>query len=135
MEGRLVGYSNSSKSYRIYNTATRGIVEGKNVINIETPSYLRSLPAEETPPQRLWSQVDGHNYITDDKFLHDVRNLTSVLHSSLGAPADHITAGGLSTNPQDAELLDGINDIARRDVLQGGGSGLLQKGVPSGGSY
>ena len=49
-----------------------------------------------------------------------------------GAPIDHISTGGLLTNSQVAKVLDRISDIARRDVLQGGGSGLQQDGVPSG---
>ena len=40
VEGRLVGYSNNSKSYRVYNPATRRIMESRNVNFIETPSRL-----------------------------------------------------------------------------------------------
>ncbi|CAM9927547.1 unnamed protein product, partial [Sphacelaria rigidula] len=36
VEGRLVGYSNDSKSYRVYNPATRRIIESRNVAFIET---------------------------------------------------------------------------------------------------
>ena len=40
VEGRLVGYNNNSKSFRVYNPATRRIMESRNVIFIETPSCL-----------------------------------------------------------------------------------------------
>ena len=74
--------------------------------------------------------MNDHNYITDDDFLRDVRNLISVLDPLPGASADHITAGGLSTNPQVAELLNRISDITRRDALQEGCSRLPEDGVP-----
>ena len=42
-EGRLVGYSTDSKSYRIYNPATKRVRESRNVVFIETPSALPRL--------------------------------------------------------------------------------------------
>ena len=42
-----VPYSNNSKSYRVYNPATRRTMESKNVIFIETPSRLLSPQSEE----------------------------------------------------------------------------------------
>ncbi|CAM9564750.1 unnamed protein product, partial [Sphacelaria rigidula] len=36
VKGRLVGYNNDSKSYRIYNPATRRIIESRNIVFIET---------------------------------------------------------------------------------------------------
>ena len=39
-EGRLVGYSVDSKSFRVYNSSTRSVRESRNVIFIETPSVL-----------------------------------------------------------------------------------------------
>ena len=48
VEGRLVGYSNNSKSYLVYNPVTRRIMESRNVIFIETPSYLSPPSLEET---------------------------------------------------------------------------------------
>ena len=47
VEGRLVGYSNNSKSYRVYNPATRRIMESRNVIFIETPSCLFRPPRKK----------------------------------------------------------------------------------------
>ncbi|CAN0061555.1 unnamed protein product, partial [Sphacelaria rigidula] len=35
VESRQVGYSNDSKSYRVYNPATRRIIESRNVVFIE----------------------------------------------------------------------------------------------------
>ena len=77
--------------------------------------------------------MDGHNYITDDDFLRDVRNLKLVLDPLSGAPSDQNITGGLSTKPQVAERLDRISDITDRDVLYRGGSGLSQEEDPSGG--
>ena len=131
-KGQLVGYSNNSKSYHVYNLATRRIVESRNVIFIETPSRLLPTPSYKTSPQLLRWEVDSHSYITDNNFLRDIRNLTSVLNPLPSAPTDHITADGLSTNPQGDELLDRISNITRRDVLHGGGSELPQERVPSG---
>ena len=37
-EGRLAGFSEESKSYRIYNSETRRVRVSQNVISIETPS-------------------------------------------------------------------------------------------------
>ena len=39
-EGRPVGYSMDSKSFRIYNASTRSVRESRNVIFVETPSVL-----------------------------------------------------------------------------------------------
>ena len=76
-EGRLVRYSNNSKSYRVYNPATRRIMERRNVIFIEAPSCLFRPPLEETSQQSIISPsngMDGHNYITDDDVLSDLRD-------------------------------------------------------------
>ena len=43
-----MGYSNNSKSYLVYNPVTRRIMESRNVIFIETPSYLSPPSLEET---------------------------------------------------------------------------------------
>ena len=63
VEGRLVEYRNNRKSYRVYNPATRRIMESRNVIFIETPSRLLPPPLEETsqqvnPPS---NDMDDHN--------------------------------------------------------------------------
>ena len=45
-EGRLCGYSQDTKAYRIYNEKTNK-VESRNVVFIETPSKLVSPPTNE----------------------------------------------------------------------------------------
>ena len=97
VEGRLVEYSNISKSCRAHSPATRRIMESRNVIFIETPLRLFPPPLEETsqqvnPPS---NGMDDHNYITDDDFLRDLRDYASVLEPRPGASADHIAVGGL----------------------------------------
>ena len=148
VEGRLVGYSSNSKSYRVYNPAIRCIIESRNVIFIETPSRL--LPPPSEGPQRLMQELPpgddpdpnnkshnrGHNYITDDDFLLDLRNYTSVVNHPGSASTDHITANRRSQNTLVAERLDRISAITRRDLLEDGalpGEESLTGEVPPGG--
>ena len=89
-------------------------MESRNVIFIETPSRLFPPPLKKTsqqvnPPS---NGMDDHNYITDDDFLRDLRDYTSVLEPLPGASADQIAVGGLSDNPPVAELLERISEIA-----------------------
>ena len=46
VEGRLVGYSSNSKSYRVYDPVPQCIMESRNAIFIETPSRLLPPPTE-----------------------------------------------------------------------------------------
>lgn len=48
-EGKLCGFSQDSKAYRIYNPATGNVVESRNVTFIETPAYSMPLnvPADD----------------------------------------------------------------------------------------
>ena len=69
-EGRLVGFSEESKSYRIYNSETRRVRVSQNVIFIETPSVAPSLDAR--------GLGDGEfTYDDHGDMLRDVRNYTS----------------------------------------------------------
>ena len=61
VEGRLVGYSSKSKSYRIYSPVTRQIVESSNVVFIETPSQLILPSTEESSVQ-----VSGNEGVSND---------------------------------------------------------------------
>ena len=113
VEGRLVGYSSKSKSYRIYSPVTRQIVENSNVVFIETPSQLIPPSTEE------WSvQVSGnegvnndnnrHNYTTDD-FVQDLRNYTLMTNLTPGPFSDHVTASKRTENPQVTKPLERIS--------------------------
>ena len=131
VKGRLVGYSNNSKSHRVYNPAARPIMESRKAIFIDTPPRLFPSPLEETsqqvyPPR---NGMDDHNYVTDDDLLGDLRDITSVLEPTPGAFADHIAVGGLSDNPQVAELLERISEVTKRDTLDGGAAGPPQEGT------
>ena len=119
VKGRLLGYNNISRSYRVYHPATRRIMEGRNVIFIETPSRLFPSALEETSQQIVppCNGMDDHNYITEDNVLRDLRDYTSVLEPLPGA--DHIAVGGLSDNPPVAELLERISEITRKGTLEG----------------
>ena len=65
-EGRLVGFSMDSKSFRIYNASTRSVRESRNVIFMETPSVL--------PEQDLVSGFDEGEFTYDeyDDMVRDV---------------------------------------------------------------
>ena len=110
-------------------------MESRNVIFIEAPSRLLPPSLEETSQQvnPPINGMDDHNYITDDYFLCDLRDYTSVLELIPGASADHIAVGGLSDNPPLAELLERISEITRRDTLDGGAAGPQQEGAMPGG--
>ena len=130
-----MGYSNNSKSYRVYNPANLRIMESSNDIFMETPSRLFPLSLEDTSQQIFppSNDMDDHNYVTDDDFLSDLRDYTSVLEPLPAESADHIAVGGLSDNPSVAELLERISEITRRDTLDGGATGPLQEGAMPGG--
>ena len=111
---------------------------------IETPSRL--LPPPSEGPQLLIQELPpgdgpdrgnkGHNYITDDDFLHDLRNYTSVVNHPGSASTDHITVNRRSESTLVAELLDRISAITRRDLLEDGalpGEASPTGEVPQGG--
>ena len=90
-EGRLVGYSVDIKSFRVYNSSTRSVREGRNVIFIETPSAL--------PEPDFVSVFDEGEFTYDDHddMVQDVRNYTCLLYTS-PSPRD----GLLSRMPSSA---------------------------------
>ena len=128
VEKRLVGYSNNSTSYRVYNPVTRCIMESRNAIFIETPPRLLPPPSEgsqlliqDLPPGDDPDRDNkGHNYITDNGFLRDLRNYTSVVDHPGSISTDHVTASRRSENTLVAELLGRISAITRRDLLEEG---------------
>ena len=62
-----------------------------------------------------------HDYITDDDFLRDLRNYTSVVDHPGSASTDHVTASRRSENTLlVAELLGRISAITWRDLLEDG---------------
>ena len=77
--------------------------------------------------------MDGRNCITDNDFLSDLRDYTSVMEPIPGASADHIAVGGLSDNSLVAELLERVSEIIRRDTLDGGAAGPPQERAMPGG--
>ena len=71
-EGRLVGYSMDSKSFRIYNALTRSVRESRNVIFIETPSVSHE-------PDLVGDFEEGEfTYDEYDDMVRDVRNYTPI---------------------------------------------------------
>ena len=125
VQGRLVGYSSNSNSCRVHNPVTGCIMESRNLIFIETtPSCLLSPPSvaslllmQERPPEdNPGRDNEVHNYITDDDFLRDLRNYTSVVDHPGSASTDHFTVSRHSENTLMAELLGKISAITRRDL-------------------
>ena len=93
--GHLVGYSVDSKSFRVYNSSTRNVLESRNVILIETPSVL--------PEPGLASGFDEGEvtYNDYDDMVRDVRIYTSKPDLSSPAAADQA-----------------VEDLSVRDLLE-----------------
>ena len=77
---------------------------------------MQKLPPGDDPDR----DNKGHNYITDDDFLRDLRSYTSVVDHPGSASTDHVTASRRSENTLVAELLGRISAITRRDLLEDG---------------
>ena len=81
-EGRLIGYSVDSESFRVYNSSTRSVRESRNVSFIETPAVL--------PEPDLVSGFDEGEFTYDeyDDMVRDVRNYTSNTPAADGMVGD-----------------------------------------------
>ena len=93
---------------------------------------MQELPPGDDPDR----DNKGHNYITDDDFLRDLRSYTSVVDHSGSASTDHVTASRRSENTLVGELLGRISAITRRDLLEDGalpGEASPTGEVPQGG--
>lgn len=94
-EGKLCGFSQDSKAYRIYNPATGNVVESRNVTFIETPAY--SMPL---------------NVPDDDIFYEgNVLSFTSILG---GGSATEDTFDG--SGPLDAIDYQAENQLLRQEI-------------------
>lgn len=101
-EGRLVGYSTTSKSYRIYNSQSHRVRESRNVVFIETP---RLPPADDAD-----FDSGEFNYDDHDDMVRDVRNHT-FNHSIDSLSPDHAVG-----EPPVMELLHQIRETTARDL-------------------
>ena len=103
-EGRLVGYSVDSKYFRVYNSSTRSVREGRNVNFIEASLVL--------PEPDLVSGFDEGEFTYDDyDMVRNVRNCTSTLDLSSPAAADRAVED-LSVR----DLLEQIRETTDRDL-------------------
>ena len=98
----MCGYSEESKSYRVWNPKTRHVVESRNVTFIKTPSHLLLPRSKLSPLQNLvlptWYIDDDtldSDYISYDDLLRDVRGYTGVLNFTANAPANHANVSGV----------------------------------------
>ena len=102
-EGRLVGYSLDSKSYRLYNAQTIRVRESGNVIFIETT------PAPPTLDERGF--VEGEfTYADQNDMIRDVRNCTT--NHSVDALSPNHAVG----DPSVLEFLENISTVNNRDL-------------------
>ena len=112
-KGKICGYSEESKSYRVWTLTTHRIVESRKVALIETPPHVLPPPSKLSPLQDLvspsWDIDDDtldNDYSSYDDLLRDVKDYTSVLNFTVNTPANHENANGVSTDPQVQELVD-----------------------------
>ena len=117
-EGKVCGYSEERKSYRVWNPKTHRVVESRNATFVETPPHLLPPPSKLSPLQDLvppsWDIDDDtldNDYISYADLLRDVRDYTGVLDFTPNAP--HENASGVSVDPQVQELVDQIRDLTR----------------------
>ena len=80
-EEKVCGYSEESKSYRVWNPTTHRVVESRSATFIETPPHLLPPPSKLSPLQDLvppmWDLDDDNlenDYISYDVSLRDVRD-------------------------------------------------------------
>ena len=85
-EGKVCGYSEESKFYRVWNPKTHRVVESRNVTFIETPPHLLPLPSKLFPLHDLvppsWDLKDDtldNDFISYDDLLWDIRDYTGVM--------------------------------------------------------
>lgn len=84
--GRLIGYSNGTKSYRVNSAAARRIMGSRDVAFIETLSHLITLPRKPqllVHPHRPSGEepggIEDYNNATDGVFLLALCDYTSLL--------------------------------------------------------
>ena len=85
-EGRLVGYSTDSTSFRVYHPEIRKVHESRNVVFIETPSVA--------PDPDLMLDEGALEYHEPDDLVRDVRNYATRL--DLGSSSDNRTSDDVS---------------------------------------
>ena len=101
-EGRLVGYSTDSTSFRVYHPETRKVRESRNVVFIETPSVA--------PDPDLMLDEGALEYHEPDELVRDVRNYATRL--DLGSCSDNRTSDDVSVR----QRLEQLRDVTDRDL-------------------
>ena len=107
LEGRLVGFSGESKSYRIYNSKARRVRVSQYVVFIKTPSVAPSLDARGSDDQEF--TYDGH-----DDMLRDVQNYTS--NHSVDELSPERAVEEAVGDPSAIELLEQVFETTNRDL-------------------
>lgn len=91
------------------------------------PRHYR--PAAESPVEKRNKPPQPHSRRL---LCRGLRDYNSALKSLPGACTDHIAVSELSANPLVADILERINEITRRDMLDRRSAGLILEGVVSG---
>ena len=101
-EGRLVGYSTDSTSFRVYHPETRKVRESRNVVFNETSSVA--------PDPDLMLDKGALEYHEPDDLVRDVRNYATRL--DLGWSSDNLASDDVSVR----QLLEQLRDVTDRDL-------------------
>ena len=122
-EGKVCGYSEESKSYRVWNPKTQRVVERRSHIHRDTatpaspPSKLIPLQDLVPPSWDLDNDALDNDYISYNDLLRDARDYTGVLDFTANIPVNDKNASGVSADPQMQGLVDQICDVTRRDLF------------------
>ena len=119
-EGRLCGYSQETKTYRIYNAKTNKVVESRNVVFIETPSKLVSLPTTSRTTSTR-STTSASSVFTMYKRVTTCCETyeTTYRVSTSATTYDHTIRIVQPRDPAIAEILTKIRGLTQADVLAG----------------
>ena len=118
-EGRLCGYSQDTKAYRIYNAKTNKVVEIRNVVFIETPSKLVSPPTNEPDNINDMDNIDILSF-HDVQEGHDMlRDVTSRIDFNKDVTYDHTIPIVQPRDPAIDEILTKIRGLTQADIQAG----------------
>lgn len=129
-ERRLCSYNQESKAYRVYNPATRMIVESRNVAFIKTPLHIVLLPDDSEYHTTGWRVMNGNDgvYANDDYLPRDIRDYRS--HLYLHNTSDHTIEIAQLAGTELTEILARLRELTSRD-LGTGSSGVTLTAEPT----
>ena len=80
LEGRLCGYCQESKAYRVYSPPKRKVVDSRNVVFIKKPLHIVSPPQDSDYHDTGWRTMNGNDelYNNDDNPVRDIGTIHRV---------------------------------------------------------